>query len=420
MKILITSYGTRGDVQPYVALGLGLVARGHQVLIVTSSRFEEFVRGRGLDFSPLSDELLSILDRPEGKDLLEKSNNLIGMLSQGIKLKKQVGYLNEELLRQNWKIAKEFSPDLIIYHPKSFGAPHCAEKLKAKVLFATPIPIYIPTSEFSFINFPRLGLGGWYNRLSFGFVKKLTEVVTKPYINKFRDEIGLKIVSKIDVTQLPQGGEIPVIHLHSESVLPKPKDWPKTAHVTGYCFLDEEESWEPPSELTDFLGKGAPPIYIGFGSMTGRNPESLAHIIVEALKKTNQRGIIASGWGGLAPKDLPETIFSIDQVPHHWLFSRVSAVIHHGGAGSTAAGLRAGRPTLIIPFFGDQPFWGQRIFEIGVGPKPIPRKKLTVKKLSDAIGELVNTPSIAQRALQVGEAIRSEDGVSRAIEIIES
>ena len=420
MKVFITTYGTRGDVQPYIAIGVELKSRGHDVLIATSSRFKDFVEEYNLEFAPLSDSLLSIVDTPLGKDLLEKSDNFYRMIKQGMKVKKKAEVANKSLLKENWEIAKKFAPDIIVYHPKSLAAPHIAEKLSAKAVFATPIPMFIPTSEFSFLNFPKFLSGKWFNKLSFKMIKKLTEMTTRSYVNQFRNEIGLSPIKKIDISKSSQGENVPTIHLHSEFVLPRPNDWHKDAVVTGYCFLKRKQDWTPPKKLVEFLESGDPPIYIGFGSMAGREPEKLASSFIEAILKSGQRGIIATGWGGLKVDHLPKSIFAIDQVPHDWLFPRVAAVIHHGGAGSTAAGLKAGRPTLIVPFFGDQPFWGKQVYKIGAGPKPIPRKNLNCNSLVNAISQLVGDETIKDKAVEIGEKISNEDGVQEAARIIEN
>jgi len=171
--------------------------------------------------------------------------------------------------------------------------------------------------------------------------------------------------------------------------------------------------------LVDFLAAGLPPVYIGFGSIAGKSPAKTTTIVTEALKKSGQRGIIATGWGGLEASLLPETMFTIDQAPHNWLLPHVAAVVHHGGAGTTAAGLRAGKPTIICPFFGDQPFWGSRISELRVGPEPIPQKELTVENLATAIHVAVTDENMGRRAAALGEKIRIEDGVGRAVQFIE-
>ncbi len=168
-----------------------------------------------------------------------------------------------------------------------------------------------------------------------------------------------------------------------------------------------------------FLDAGDPPVYVGFGSMSGRDPQHLTKLVIDALQQAGVRGLIATGWGGLTAADLPETIFKIDSVPHDWLFPRVAAVVHHGGAGTTAAGLRAGRPTVICPFIVDQPFWGRRVHELGAGAAPIPQKQLTAENLAAAIREVTSDPTIHRKAEVLGEQIRQEDGIGIAVNLIE-
>ena len=210
---------------------------------------------------------------------------------------------------------------------------------------------------------------------------------------------------------------MPILYGFSPSVIPAPSDWDNHTHITGFWFVDEADDWQPPAALLDFLQAGSAPIYIGFGSMSSRAPEQTADLIIQALKLTNQRAILLSGWGGLQKANIPNSIFMIDSIPHSWLFPRVSAVVHHGGASTTAAGLKAGVPSVIIPFFGDQPFWGQRIADLGVGAKPIPRKQLTAERLANAIQEVVTNEDIRQRAAKLGKQIQTENGIESAVEI---
>ncbi len=165
---------------------------------------------------------------------------------------------------------------------------------------------------------------------------------------------------------------MPVLYGFSPEVIPPPKDWGTDVHVTGYWFLDVEEGWSPPTGLVEFLAAGPPPIFIGFGSMSNRDPAEMEALISEALERSSQRAVVQAGWGGLKGIASPDRVCSIDSVSHAWLFPRMAAVIHHGGAGTTSAGLRAGVPSIIVPFFGDQPFWGQRVHDLGVGPGPSP------------------------------------------------
>lgn len=419
MKVLILTYGSRGDVQPYVALALGLKARGHEVVLATSERFRNFVEEHGLQYGYMNDELLSIVDTDQGKDLMEKGGNLFQIVRSTITMARQVAPLQRALMRESWEVASAFEPDMIVYHSKAGAAPHIAEKLGVACALATPIPMFVPTRAFRFIVFPDWKFGGWYNKASYRLILGLTNRVWAGYIRDFRKSVGLPKLKSFDMRKMADGSDIPILHGHSEAVLPRPDDWPDTAHVTGYWFLDSEEGWTPPAELTDFLDAGPPPVYVGFGSMSGRDPEGLARIVVDALQRTGLRGIIATGWGGLKADDLPDTILKIDGAPHEWLFPRMAAVVHHGGAGTTAAGLRAGRPTVIVPFFADQPFWGSRVHDIGAGPKPIKRRKLTAETLAAALREATGTPEIAATAARIGDEIRVEDGVANAVALIE-
>jgi sterol 3beta-glucosyltransferase len=209
-----------------------------------------------------------------------------------------------------------------------------------------------------------------------------------------------------------------VLYGYSRHVLPPPADWGPDEHVTGYWFLDPEETWQPPADLAAFLAAGPPPVYIGFGSMGSRNPAASAQLALGALAASGQRGILASGWGGLRETDLPESVFMVRAVPHSWLFPQLAAVVHHGGAGTTAAGLRAGVPSLIVPFFGDQPFWGRRVAALGVGPDPLPRKRLSEDTLASAIRQAVGDAGMKVQAAAMAEKIRAEDGVVKAIDLV--
>jgi sterol 3beta-glucosyltransferase len=201
-------------------------------------------------------------------------------------------------------------------------------------------------------------------------------------------------------------------------LIPQPVDWDNSTEVTGTWFLEKPKDWQAPDELVDFLGAGAPPVFVGFGSIAGTAPETTTAVVLEALRLCRQRAVIVSGWGGLPALRAADKVRFIESVPYDWLFPRVAAVVHHGGAGSTAEGLRAGKPTVVCPFFGDQPFWGRRVQKLGVGPRPVAQRGLTAKALAEAIHAAVTDDGVRQRAAVLGEKIRAERGVERAVELI--
>jgi sterol 3beta-glucosyltransferase len=201
-------------------------------------------------------------------------------------------------------------------------------------------------------------------------------------------------------------------------VVPRPSDWDQSAVVTGYWFLDAPAGWQPPPALVQFLQSGPPPVYVGFGSMfMEAGPEKTA-IVLKALRLAGQRAVLATGWGGLSPVDATDEVFVLEAAPHDWLFPQVAAVVHHGGAGTTGAGLRAGKPSVICPVVGDQPFWGRRVAALGAGPPPVPKATLTVERLADAIRRAVGDDGLRRRAAALGETIRAEDGLGRAVDYI--
>jgi UDP:flavonoid glycosyltransferase YjiC (YdhE family) len=212
----------------------------------------------------------------------------------------------------------------------------------------------------------------------------------------------------------------PLLYCYSSAVAPPPDDWGDWIDVTGYWFLDRPTDWTPPEELAAFLDDGPPPVYVGgFGNMTNRDPRELARMVVHALAKTGQRAVILTGWGGLQRSELPPGICAVDWVPFDWLLPRVSAVVHHGGSGTTAASLRAGVPTVVVPFFLDQFFWGRRVHALGVGPEPILRSRLTADALTEAIRTVTTDGGMRQRAEALSRRIRAEDGVARAVATFE-
>ncbi len=421
MNIFINTLGSRGDVQPYVALGQGLQAAGHKVTICTAARFEQFITDHGLAYGFMNDEVLALVDSEEMREIMGNTTNAWGAMQATMKLSGRVGPLQRMMIDDSWVAAQAANPDLIIFHPKAYGGPHFAEKLGVPAILAPTLPQFIPTAEFPAIGFPDLGLGGWYNRMTYSLTTRLTVLGVGGHTNRWRKANGLPAQMRgTNFLLKMKGVPLPVLHPLSAHVLRVPTDWPRTTHASGYWFLPTRTDWQPTPALQSFLAAGEAPVYVGFGSMVGTNPRQLTQTIIAALQQAGVRGILATGWGGLEADDLPQTLFKLDEAPHEWLFPQMAAIVHHGGAGTTAASVAAGKPTLISPYFGDQPFWGKRIHALGVGPQPIPQKKLTVENLADAIRRAVTDPTMRQKAEALGEEVRNEQGVARAISIIEA
>ncbi len=410
MRIVIIAPGSRGDVQPYVALGKGLKNAGHFIRFVSHKNFEPLVSAYGLEFWSVDSDVKGIVENNEMRERIEKGNFLKLMAQMAKEAQREAISFSEGGLAA----AQEM--DIVL---AGMGGLYIslavAEKLNLPLVQAYVVP-FTPTQEFASVLTPKLPAP--LNRFSHQLTRQIMW-------QGFRSADTLARKKVLGIPPAPLSGpynskstqDMPVLYGFSPSVIPSPSDWNGNTHITGYWFLDEGDDWQPPSALLDFLQSGSPPVYIGFGSMSNRNPEQTADLIIQALTRVKQRAVLLSGWGGLQKANSPDSIFMIDSIPHSWLFPRVSAVIHHGGASTTAAGLRAGVPSIIIPFFGDQPFWGQRIADLGVGSKPIPRKKLTVERLANAIREVVSNEDIRQRAAKLGNQIQTENGIKSAVEI---
>jgi UDP:flavonoid glycosyltransferase YjiC (YdhE family) len=233
-----------------------------------------------------------------------------------------------------------------------------------------------------------------------------------------RNVLGLPPLPALNLSGAPQNSGTPILYGFSSAVCPKPADWGETTQITGYWFLPPLTEWQAPSDLVDFLADGPPPIYVGFGSMVARDPAAVTDVVLRALRRTGLRGVLIKGWGGLQPTDVGDEIFLVDHIPHEWLFHQMAAVVHHGGAGTTAAGLRAGVPSILVPFFADQLFWGRQVARLGLGPSPIPLKDLSVEALSSAIKATTNDTVMKGRVMALSHQIQREDGVSTAVETL--
>ncbi|MEA5574546.1 glycosyltransferase [Calothrix sp. UHCC 0171] len=415
MRIAIIAMGSQGDVQPYIALGKGLQEVGYRVRLVTHENFAELVNSHGLEFCPVRGDIQSIAETKEMRELLEKGN-FLAITSYTAKQAQRaaIDWANDGI------VACEKMDLLIVGVGGLYLGLALAEKLGLPLLQAYVFP-FTPTKAFPSVLFPQSlsQLGGWFNHLSHHLTRQIMWQGFRTGDRLMRQQVlGLKAASFWGAYNSEILQQYPILYGFSPSVIPKPSDWHNT-HVTGYWFLDSAPDWQPPSALMEFLENGSPPIYIGFGSMSNKNPEETTALVLEALEQTQQRAILLSGWGGLGTQNLPNTIFPIDSIPHSWLFPRVAAVVHHGGAGTTSAGLRAGIPTIIIPYFGDQGFWGERVAQLGVGVKPIPRKQLTAQKLAEAIQQVLTDADMRQRAANLGARIQAEEGIAGAVAVVE-
>lgn len=409
MRVFLSAYGTRGDVQPFVALAKALMARGHDTVLCTPTGFRPLVDRHHVPYAHMNNAVFELTEAALRARTGAEQRQVMRGFGQAIR----------DALADEARAALDFRPDVLVYHSKALASHHVAEKLGVPEFLAMALPLS-PTCEFPAPPFPDWPLGNWYRRFTYR-VLSLGYAIWSGATNDLREKtLGLPRLPRFaDTMKRRDGSAVPALYGFSEAVLPRPRDWTDETHVTGAWFLDDETTWSPPPALDAFLADGPPPVYVGFGSMGAAHGTRLRDVVLEAIAESGERAVLASGWGGIAPSSVPEHVFLLEEAPHDWLFPRMRAIVHHGGAGSTMASLRAGKPTIICPFIADQPFWGRVVERAGLGPRALPQSSLRADALAAAM-RATRAADMTERAARVGATIRSEQGTERAVDILEA
>lgn len=410
MKITMLCIGSTGDVRPYMLLGRELKARGHEVTVASFEPFEEMLTQAGLGFFKLSGDVVELMS-----NLMKPGGNGVRLLSGFEQTIREIApVLLGDLMR-----ACEGADAMICTF---FGSMYysIAEKYRIPCIQTHYFPMD-NNSAMPISSAPFQHLGKVWNKMSYKIGYLLIGTLEKRYLTDWRRENGMaprKLHTRPDYVS--GGHTVPVIYAVSPLVMPRPKQWNEHIHMSGFWYDDTPCQWQPPEDLEAFMAAGEPPIYIGFGSMVSGNMNRVFAMVLRAVRAARVRAVISAGWGGenLKLKSNSRVYFA-DYVPHDWLFPRVQAVVHHGGAGTTASGLRNGKPTLVIPFGGDQPFWGTRVHALGCGPKPIPRETLTVHRLTKGLIDLVTHARYRVAAGELAQRMRMEQGVKTAADLVE-
>lgn len=414
-KIAISTIGTLGDVQPYLALAVALQAKGHSVVLGAPNDFRDMTESLGIEFYSLGSTIQGFLAASRFEAAM--SDN---MLVNGPALLQHGQKIILRAARRSWKMAQD-SDAIIMMMNTSFGAD-IGEALNIPAIMSTLQPLNF-TSEFPMCAYSGPDLGPAFN-----WISHTATTVQAAYYDFPRDALRQKVMglpprnftanTLLGLFKNNDGEHLPTLCAYSKILSPKPKDWPDSISVTGFWPLADQTGWEPSAEFRAFLDNGSMPIYIGFGSMPF-GAERNTQILREALQIWGGRAVVARGWGGIDSKDLPSSVYAIEKAPHDKLFKHVSAVVHHGGAGTTGAGLTAGKPTFVVPQAVDQPYWGRRVHELGCGPEPVRLHKLTPATLANKLRSLATNPSYQRNAKNVADQLNNEDGTGAAIARIE-
>ena len=409
MRVTIATVGSRGDVQPFLALALALSRAGHSVRVATNAPFRGLVEAYGVGFTPIAGDIKEIVgDRGRAALLDAGANPLRAMRA----LREHVG----PLVRQGLDAlprALEGS-DAVIGQILAPGAVHWAEASGVPYFDASYDPLF-PTREFPHcggpVGVPR-GLASWVTYVA---AEQVFWQAFRRDVDRFRRSLGLSGARFLGPS-LPARRRPPALLGYSSLLAPRAADWPEHVTVTGPWLLDAPPDFRPPQPLLDFLADGPAPVFVGFGSMTVENPGEMSRLVVSALRRAGQRAVISTGWGALG-EARGDDVFTVADLPHAWLFPRMSAVVHHGGSSTSAEALRAGVPQFVVPFLSDQPFWGHHVARVGVGPKPIPIRQLTAERLHAALVALAD-PAMRTHAAAIGQQARKERGADVAAEAV--
>lgn len=415
MRIAVLAVGSQGDVQPYAALARGLAAAGHSVTLASHETFRDLAKRCGAAFSLITGNPMDIVQGKDGMSWLSSSDSYVRFLSRAKTMARDL----YPLISRDALAASRGSDALIFSLPLTVCGYSVAEALRVPGIPAALYPLH-PTSAFPSIMTPGLSLGRGMNWLSGTAVMHLYWQLSRSLLRSFHEGQGLGSMPLFPPLKRIEKNGVPFLYGYSPAVIPIPSNWPPTRAVCGYWFLDGALAWQPDERLEDFLANGTAPIYVGFGSMTSADPGGVTRVVLETLRRTGQRAVLSTGWGGLHGEDLPKSVLPISFVPHEWLFPRVSLAVHHGGAGTTAAVLKAGTPSIVVPFFADQFFWGKRVSDLGIGACPVPRKALTVESLEKAVRCVLENGSMTVRARDLAKAIKAEDGVGAAVKAVDT
>lgn len=420
--ITIFAVGTQGDIRPFIALGQGLQGVGHQVRLCADPHYKSFIEGEGLQHFPLTADFDKIMSE-EAKTMDYGLNPLVVFMT----MKRRMREMAADWADQGRAAAA--GADLLIGAgsatvlagslSEALGIPAVQAQLQPMTPCRDIPPMLLPPALT-----PPAGLATLY---TYHFLRTLTwQAVGPAYDLVVRPALGLKPYPWTGPFKTLKPEHRRVIYGYSPAVVPPSPDWGDHIAVVGYWTLHDQRDWAPPQDLVEFLEAGEPPVYIGFGSMKSRDAERLTRVALEAAELTGRRVVLATGWGGLADT-LLETpagaglspsqrqVYVLKHAPHSWLFPRMAAIVHHGGAGTTGAAAGAGRPSVVLPFFGDQPFWAERLRLLGTAPKAVARKTVTGPQLAAAIEEALQ-PARVEAARLLGERIRSENGIQGAID----
>ncbi len=417
-RIAIVAIGSWGDVGPLITLGAGLAGAGYEVVLVTHAAYADDAGRVGLDFAPLSGDPVAIPEDERGRQWLESGGNGLRFALHLVRIARP---LQRAVLDEAYAACRSCAA--VLHTPFASFATHVAERLKLPSIVVGQQPVTRTGAWRAFLVPDGLPLGRASNRLSY---RLMEQAMWQPYrsgFQRWRRDAGMPDAGPFGPAARLYTGRVPVVYGFSSLVVPRPADWPAWHHAAGYWPAPARGAWNRDDDrVAAFLEDGPPPVFVGFGSMTSRNPERVLARVMEALRVVGRRGLLTGAGNtarALPPRMQARDMLIAEGFSHTRALPKVAAAVHHGGAGTVATSLMAGVPTVVVPFFADQFFWGRRVAALGAGPEPLPMARLDAPGLAGRLRAVLASPSMRERAAGLGARLRAENGVAAAVELID-
>jgi sterol 3beta-glucosyltransferase len=421
MLVTVIAIGSRGDVQPYLALSQGLIEAGYAVRLVTHAAFETLAREYAIPFFPLEEDVQDFFQPAHVSKVLDAGENALLFT---YRLARFTDPLVTLYMQRCWEACQDADVIIVTFLSLLIGYS-TAERLNKPLVATFLQPTLLPTKFLPEVaphlpQWPPLlaNLLNYHSRLMAGTI--FWRLFT-PAVNRARQHVFHlpPLPRRSLLASLPRVVDL-LLYAYSPLVVPRPPDWEETTQITGFWSLGVPSGWQPDPSLVEFLEAGPPPIYVGFGSMSSHRSDETFALVKKALTLAGQRGVMLIEKTQGSDQRYSDNLYVTNGVPHEWLFPRMQAIVHHGGAGTTAASLRAGVPTIIIPHVADQRFWGERVARLGVGPQPVSRRHLSATKLAELLHAVGRNQDMQRKAQEVGAALRREHGVGQAVQAIQA
>jgi len=412
VRFVLATFGTRGETDPYIALAIELQRRGHEVLLIATEEYESRARAFGIHAHCVPGSIKASLESHEHRDVWAGRRDAAEKWIRTFFLP-----TFRRLLDAIWESSQR--AEVLVLHSGLMPAQRVAEIHHIPVFIASPYPVLSATRHFPNPFFPQLSFVPFFNRLSYTLNRLYPLGQYRVVADWYRTALRVSPPTRYHNYLKQNGRQLPVLYCYSEMLIPSPPDWDRSICVSGYWSLPVDTTWLPPQALLDYLQSGPPPVFIGFSSTIGPSPEKVTELVAKAIREIPHRVIVGGGWGGLHNVNLPDSAFFVENVPHQWLFPYLSVVVHHGGTGTLAAAIKAGRPSVICPLGAEQAFWAAAAHRKGVAPPFRMQHKLTAEWLVNSVKTTLSTPSMARAAEELGHKLREEDSFGKAVEFIE-